>query len=399
VTAGASATARDNGDGLAPGDLAIDRELADIALGYRFLLDLTPVHLVEVQRRFLDDGTPPELHYRPLEDDVAVIADRLAKVDTHDVEDATLAHLVQSKQREVELQLEMLRCRGSSDFLALSIELYGAVSPSLLATAEAMLDEIEVPQPPDRPQVVDARTFAQRAEAELDHYREVFPDLAIRVVVRDDGTGVMFANGDLLIASTTRVATSRVHALLQHEVGTHVVTYVNGSCQPLRLLAAGLAGYDETQEGLAVLAEHLAGGLTAGRLRQVAARVVAVHRMVEGSSFADVHRTLVDAGVQPAAAFSIAIRVFRAGGLTKDAVYLRGLLDIVDHLRNDGDLDALWLGKMALADAPLVDELRGRAVLHEPKLRPRYLDDPAVQDRLHQTRAIRSLTDLTGAPA
>jgi uncharacterized protein (TIGR02421 family) len=391
-------TAGDHDDGLVPGDLAIDRELADIALGYRFLLDVTPVDLVEIRRRFLDDGTPPELHYRPLEDDVTVVAGRLANVDTQAVEDATLAHLVQAKQREIELQLEMLRCRGSTDFLALSIELYGAVSPSLLATAETLLDEIEV-APPERPQAIDAATFAQRAEAELDHYRRALPDLDIRVVVRDDGTGVMFANGVLLVASTTRVATSRVHALLQHEVGTHVVTYVNGTCQPLRLLAAGLAGYDETQEGLAVLAEHLAGGLTAGRLRQVAARVVAVHRMVEGASFAEVHRTLVDAGVHPDAAFSIAIRVFRAGGLTKDAVYLRGLLDIVDHVRNDGDLDVLWLGKMALADAPLVDELRARGVLHEPTLRPRYLDDPALQARLDHARAPGSLADLLRTPA
>ena len=52
-------------------------------------------------------------------------------------------------------------------------------------------------------------------------------------------------------------------ALLQHEIGTHVVTHVNGSRQPLRLLGAGLAGYDETQEGLAVFAEYLVGGLTA----------------------------------------------------------------------------------------------------------------------------------------
>jgi uncharacterized protein (TIGR02421 family) len=385
-------------DGLAPGDLAIDRELADIALGYRFLLDVTPVDLIGVRRRFVDDGEPPEFSYRPLEDDVAVVADRLAKVATQTVDDATLSHLVRAKAREVALQLEMLRCRGSTDFLPLSIELYGAVSPSLLATAEQLLDEIEVPAR-DGQQALDAVTFARRVETELDRYRAVFPEIEVRVDVRDDGTGVLFTNGVLLIASTARVPISRVDALLQHEVGTHVVTYVNGMRQPLRLLAAGLAGYEETQEGLAVLAEHLVGGLTAGRLRQLAARVVAVHQMVEGASFAEVHRALVHAGVQQGPAFSIAVRVFRAGGLTKDAVYLRGLIDIMMHLRAGHDLEVLWVGKMALADAPLVEELRSRQVLVQPTLRPGYLDDPAARSRLRRAATITSLGDLIGEPA
>ena len=134
-------------EGLSAADLAIDRELADIALGYRFLLDVTPVNLDDARHRFMDRGTPPEFRYRPLEDDVDVVASRLAKVDTHAVEDTTLSHMLQAKHREVGLQIEMLRCRGSTDFLPLSTELYGAVSPILLAAAEQLLDEIGMPPP------------------------------------------------------------------------------------------------------------------------------------------------------------------------------------------------------------------------------------------------------------
>jgi uncharacterized protein (TIGR02421 family) len=382
---------------LSAADLAIDRELADIALGYRFLLDVTPVNLVDARRRFMDRGTPPEFRYRPLEDDVDVVASRLAKVDIHAVEDATLSHLLLAKHREVGLQIEMLRCRGSTDFLPLSAELYGAVSPILLAAAEQLLDEIGVPPDDDGPSV-DAATFARLAEAEVDRYRQALPELDVKIEVRDDGTGIMVTNGDVLIASSATVAPSRVKALLQHEVGTHVVTFVNGTHQPLHLLGAGLAGYEETQEGLAVLAEHLVGGLSAARLRQVAARTVAVHRMAEGASFADVHRALTGYGVRPVSAFTIAARVFRSGGLTKDAIYLRGLIDLVSHLTAGGNLDVLWLGKLGLADAPLVEQLMSRGLLHEPVLRPRYLDDPAAQARLRQAGAVASLVDLIGDP-
>jgi uncharacterized protein (TIGR02421 family) len=384
-------------EGLSAADLAIDRELADIALGYRFLLDVTPVNLVDARHRFLEQGTQPEFRYRPLEDDVDVVASRLAKVDVHAVEDATLSHMLLAKYREVGLQIEMLRCRGSTDFLPLSTELYGAVSPILLAAAEQLLDEIGM-SPSDGEPSVDAETFARFAEAEVDRYRQALPELAVQVEVRDDGTGVMVTNGDLLVASSATVPASRVAALLHHEIGTHVVTFVNGTHQPLRLLAAGLAGCEETQEGLAVLAEHLVGGLSAARLRQIAARAVAVHQMVEGASFADVHRALTGYGVPRVPAFTIAARVFRSGGMTKDAVYLRGLIDLIAHLTAGGSLDVLWLGKMALADAPLVEQLMSRGLLHEPVLRPLYLDDPAAQVRLRQAGAVASLVDLIGDP-
>jgi uncharacterized protein (TIGR02421 family) len=382
---------------LSAADLAIDRELADIALGYRFLLDVTPVNLVDARHRFLDRGTPPEFRYRPLEDDVDVVASRLAKVDIHAVEDATLSHVLQAKHREVGLQIEMLRCRGSTDFLPLSAELYGAVSPILLAAAEQLLDEIRVPTNDEGPSV-DAATFARLADAEVDRYRQALPELDVKIEVRDDGTGIMVINGDLLIASSATVPASRVNALLQHEVGTHVVTFVNGTHQPLHLLAAGLAGYEETQEGLAVLAEHLVGGLSAARLRQVAARTVAVHQVVEGASFADVHRALTGYGLRRVSAFTIAARVFRSGGLTKDAIYLRGLIDLMAHLSAGGNLEVLWLGKMGLADAPLVEQLMTRGLLDEPVLRPRYLDDPAAQARLRQAGVAASLVDLIGDP-
>ena len=67
---------------------------------------------------------------------------------------------------------------------------------------------------------------------------------------------------------------------IHHEVGTHLVTQVNGMAQPVKVLGTGLAGYDETQEGLAVLAEIACGGLTSFRLRQLAGRVLTVHRRV-----------------------------------------------------------------------------------------------------------------------
>jgi uncharacterized protein (TIGR02421 family) len=380
---------------LSAGDLAVDRELADLARGYRFLLDLTPVDLHELRERFEAEGELPPLRYRDLEDDPSVATRRLNEVRVGDVADPTLASLLLAKQRELRLELEMLGCRGSQGFLALSIELYGAVSPQLLASAEMILREVE-PPPAEEGPWLDAAAVARAAQAELDRYRAFAPDLESHVEIREGSTGVMVSNGDVLVAPTCAVAARRIAALLHHEVGTHVVTHVNGAHQPLHVLASGLAGHDETQEGLAVLAEHLVGGLTPARLRQLAARVVAVHLMVEGTSFVDVHGALIDGRITPTQAFTTSLRVFRSGGLTKDAVYLRGLLDLVDHLGAGGDLDTLLLGKMPLTAAPLVQDLHQRGLLHDPLLRPRYLDDPAARARLDRLDEVQSPIDLIG---
>jgi len=379
------------------GDLAVDRELADLASGFRFLLDLTPVDLAEARRTFDADGRPPPFGYRPLEDDPALTVKRLADVPTDSVEDPILASLLLAKQRELQLQLEMLSSRGSDAFLPLSIELYGGVSPGLLAEAEGILAVVAAPGPEEGPWL-DAAGFARAAQVELDRYRAFAPDLESHVEVREGSTGVMVSNGDVLVAPTARVAVGRLEALLHHEVGTHVVTHVNGAHQPLHVLASGLAGHEETQEGLAVLAEHLVGGLTAGRLRQLAARVVAVHEMVEGSSFSDVNAGLRANGVPPVQAFSITVRVFRSGGLTKDAVYLRGLRELVNHLGGGGELDVLWLGKMPLTAAPLMADLHRRGALRDPLLRPRYLEEPSAQERLANLPQVSSLTALIGEP-
>ena len=84
--------------------------------------------------------------------------------------------------------------------------------------------------------------------------------------MRDDISELMVSFGRLLIPEAAAFRADRVEPLLHHEVGTHVVTYQNGARQPLKMLTVGLPGYDETQEGLAVLAEYLTGGLDPRRL-------------------------------------------------------------------------------------------------------------------------------------
>jgi hypothetical protein len=110
--------------------------------------------------------------------------------------------------------------------------------------------------------------------------------------------------------------------------------------------------------------------------------VLTVNRMHDGASFGDAWRALGDDGVPESSAFTTTMRADRSGGLSKDAIYLRGLVDLLVHLRGGGELGLLWLGKFSLQDLPLISELAERGVLSGPRLLPRYLEDPASTDRL-----------------
>lgn len=370
---------------LAAADRAVDHQLSQLGTSFRFILDVTPVDADDARVAFLDNPHEPEFTYREIAMDPDVAQSMLAGIDVTAVEDNTVAALLRGKHRELELQLQMLRARGTRDFHALSLELYGGVAPNLLSAAESVIERVG-PEP-YRGEHLDAEGFLALAEAEIDRYRESNPDIDIHAEIRHDSTGIMVSDNVLLVGPGAKVATGRANALIQHEIGTHLVTQVNGSHQPLIVLGTGLAGYDETQEGLAVLAEIAAGALTTGRMRQLASRVVTVHSMVEGASFVECWQQLVDAGFPRRGAFTTTMRVFRAGGLTKDAIYLRGLLDLLGHLAGSGSLDALFLGKFALEDLPLVEELNNRGVLQAPVLLPHWYEHEEGRQRLTEAAA------------
>ncbi|WP_338539055.1 flavohemoglobin expression-modulating QEGLA motif protein [Janibacter terrae] len=362
-------------------DLAIDHALAQMSGSMRFLLDVTPVNADDIKAEFVAGRvSEPRFVYRELEADQEVLKQVVTNIDVSQVEDTTVASLLRAKHRELLLQIDMLMARDSDVFRQLSTELYGGTSPRLREQAENIL--AAVPTPETKGEGVTAEEFLGLAQAEIDHYTGIDPGIDIHAEVRDDVNGVVVSGNTLLIDPDATVQRARADALLQHEVGTHLVTQVNGSAQPIQVLGTGLAGYDETQEGLAVLAEIGCGGLTPFRLRQLAARVVTVHRMTGGSSFVEAWEGLVDAGFPEASAFTTTMRAYRSGGLTKDAIYLRGLVDLLDHLRGGGTLDRLWLGKFSLDDLPLIDSLDEAGILNPPRILPRWLDDPSTADRL-----------------
>jgi uncharacterized protein (TIGR02421 family) len=243
--------------------------------------------------------------------------------------------------------------------------------------------------------MVDAETFAVRARQEIDFLQAQRPEMKATVEIRPDVAGLLVSRGNLLISANSSIPTSRVEALIQHEIGTHVLTYHNGRAQTLRILSVGLTGYDALQEGLAVLAEYLAGGLSRPRLRLLAGRVIAARSVIERASFVETFRLLRETyGFAARTAFTVTVRTHRSGGLTKDAVYLLGLTQVLEYLGRGGDLQPLFVGKVAVEHIPIVRELTWRGVLTPPPLIPRYMHQPEALARLERLRRGVRVRDL-----
>jgi uncharacterized protein (TIGR02421 family) len=376
----------------------VDKGFSAVSDTFDLLLFVTPVNAEVSFQRFISNGcaAEPEFLYRPVTVDPGALKFQLYQVPLETIEDPALHYVYSAQRDELDRQITMLSDRGSPRFLLESQQVFGGADEALTQASHDILDRLETKVDiPSNRDVVSAQDFALLAEEELAYYRELMPELPARVELREDIPGVLVSKGNFLVGATTSVARDRVNSLIQHEVGTHILTYYNGLQQPLSQFHSGMPGYEETQEGLAVLSEYLCGGFSAARLRTLAGRVVAVDCMTRGADFIETYRVLAstyDFGERDA--FTISMRAYRGGGLTKDVVYLRGLVALLDYLGAGNAFDDLLLGKVALEHMEIVEELRWRKILTPGPLRPRYLEDAASQDRLEALLSGARVTDL-----
>ncbi len=368
----------------------VDAELAQLDMEVDWLLALSPIDNDALRRAFENSGrrSLPALHYHDPVLDLRATRERLLALPVDDIESPLLSGLLAEKQREIDRQIELIRLRDTDGFVNASLDLFGGVEPPLLDLAETILNTVDSGPPLPADAGIDEVLAA--TEAELDWYRQRAPDFTAEVVVDVDlNSWLMVSHGVFYINGGIRLPQARVQPLIQHEVGTHIVTRHNGRQQALKQLEVGLAHYDALQEGLGVLAEFVAGYLPAQRLRVLAARVVAVELAIHGEAvpaiFDHLHHTL---GLDTEDAFDVAVRAVRGGGLTKDAVYLRGLRDLLDHLRHGADFEPLFAGKFALSHLVVLDQLIEADWVAAPELLPRYCHASEFQQQLERCRTL-----------
>lgn len=377
----------------------VDQQLCEVSESFDFLLQVTPTNAEQAWQDFKASGftTEPMFQYRPLPYRISLLKRRLFDIEIERIEDPTLAHLFWEKQDEVDCELTALRHLDTPDFLHSSRQLYGDAEDDLVSLAKSILQLPSSPsqqgpvEPPAKPSATAKLDQVVRlAREEIDYYHQQLSEFNATVETCDHiASGIMVSQGRLLIAESLRLPPERVEPLLHHEIGTHLLTYFNGRIQPFRQLYAGLAGYEELQEGLAVLAEYLTGGLTVNRLCSLAGRVIAAESMMSKASFCDTFALLHEThGLSPRKSFVTTLRAYRGGGMTKDVIYLRGLRGLLAYLAGGHDIEPLYVGKLGLQHLPYVQEMRRRGIIESPGVLPRFLNQPDSRERLEACRGL-----------
>lgn len=368
-----------------------DQELARIDGEIDWLTRLTPINLDEVREGFAKSGyrRMPELAYDDLPDGFDNLRDRLLALQVHGLRNSEIEALLIEKQRELDRQIEVVRLRGRTGFTMAAIDLFGDVDPRLLETAEKILAAVPTRDEP-APLDTDAPTFIAAARKEMENYRQQDDRFGFRVIEEEmPGTHLFTSGGNLHVAVDYRLNSARIGALIQHEIGTHTVTRFNGSCQPLACLECGLADYDALQEGIAVLAEYLAGNLPPSRLRLLAARVVAARMAIDDAPAAEIYAAMHEEhSLREEAAFDTTMRALRGGGMTKDALYLDGLIDLMAYLRADGDVSFLFIGKFALKQRTALTRLLDAGFLKPPAIMPECFAGPEAERRIREAATL-----------
>lgn len=373
-----------------------DKRIASIDEKMNFILTVTPINSDSQWEKFKNNqfSELPKFTYRLIPLDPEAEKRQLFNIPLERIEDPTLAFLLRDKRTELEKQLLMLEERGTKKFFHLSQSIYGDIDDKTLKAAASLLT-FEIPAERTEYETVNAEEFAYAADQELEKYRKVFPEINLRVKVKESVTGLLVSGPELSVGKNLKISEERVNALIQHEVGTHMLTYCNGRIQPLNLMYSGFAGYDQLQEGIAVLSEFLVGGLNINRLRLLAARVLAVNAMIHGADFIECFNLLRNEhGFEAKTSFSISTRVFRGGGYTKDAIYLKGLIQVLNYIKEGGDITQLYGGKYALEHLPLIEELTHLRILRPPVL-PDYLLSKEAEEKINRIKQGISLSDLT----
>lgn len=366
----------------------VDRTFVDCARKIRLFYHVAPTNEAEERGRFFKSGgrdRQPDFTYRQLEFDAESMRRALNRAPVEAVEDEVLRRLYTDKRWELERLVDLLEARGKARFLELSLELFGRPSVPLVRDASHLLSETHWV---DR-RNLDAEEVRAMLEEHVEGYRRRYRDFDCEVVLDDAMSAKMYVHENRIHLKRGAIF-SREAARCDtvHEIDAHVLTFLNGHRQLPRLFEIGPRGTLAFQESLGVFTEIANGVLFPGRNRALAARVVAVAAMVDAADFSEVYDTLTaEHGIDEDEAFLICVRVYRAGGLTKDWLYVAELERIFRHWATGGDMERLLLGKVTMDTLHDVGDLVSRGMLRRAAYLPEYVDliskhraDDVVQD-------------------
>jgi hypothetical protein len=257
---------------------------------------------------------------------------------------------------ELELEARLAESLDQPGFHVLAAERFPSPTGELAAACDAFVEAaLALPSAvSERPHRSDDRADPGSLLRRLDRAARELA-LPLRIEVRG-GQFATAATGEGFVAVRPGVQLSAAvsERITLHELLGHALPRARARNQPLSFLRAGSARAADDEEGRALLIERRARLLDTERRRELALRHRAALAVRAGASRFELVDLLLGLGAERDAAFEIALRAARGGGLAREIVYLPAYFEVERALVLEPALER-WLerGRLSLGAARL----------------------------------------------
>ncbi len=353
---------------------AVDKLFAQIDRDLLLLKYIKPANLEEERVRLEQDKNyNPLFHYR--EPDIP-LDDAEKKLEKSIQDTSPMGILLEKKRQELLTRIELLRSRGdAARFTQHSKALFGTPTAVLLQEAQAEIDRrLACDLPVPESELLSSEDAKKILEEALKRYSLHDWDVSVRPRLIADCT---VGRNKVYVREGARFERTHIDALIAHEIETHTLTAENGAHQGYMLFRNGCANYLDTQEGLAIFNQNRIYSPFHEKRYNPPRNLLGLAYSLEHSLAQTRAYLREELGYSEDKSLSQAIAMKRGlsdtaepGGFTKSVVYFRGLQAIEQFLKDGGDLARLYVGKIALEDLELVEQIED---LEQPLLLPAFL--------------------------
>lgn len=345
----------------------LDHKLYYLTKNFEVLNYVNPINIDQYKKDFISSKfqKPPRFQYRQLVLNPFEFKRLLYNLPVENINDISLRSLYQDVIDSYVDKIEMIASIGTEKFMYNSLRYFGEPSERDISNARYILQcspEIDGDEEGEITSAQVAEVFRQQVnEYGFDCKIEISNKLIANVLTVN-------SKKTIKIRKDAHFSEKAVHALSEHEIGVHMLTTINAREQPLKILRLGMPLNTHTQEGLAIMSEYLSGYLSINRLQTIALRLLAIQKLLQGSSFIETFHFIMDSGKMSSdQAFYITARVYRGGGFTKDCLYLKGFKDVMNLYNNNVNLSNLLIGKTSIKYASVIDEMIEKKLFYLPK--------------------------------
>src|SRR5690606_14771246 len=216
---------------LQPELLKLDQELYKLARNFEVLGFVNPLNIEQEKKKFFKSkfSENPEFRYKPLTIDPHVFKTKMYRLNVDALEDVHIRQVYIDIIRSYTDKVDMLNSLGTDNFLYNSLRYFGEPSQQDIANATFLLYCKELPEF-ENEALLDNAFVKETFKEEGARYGFIFNVQEVTHIPSD--ALVINSKQLLMLKKGAKFTQTRLKALLNHEIGVHMVTIMNAQNQP-----------------------------------------------------------------------------------------------------------------------------------------------------------------------